>query len=87
MDIEPIRADTEVVEMIDGLFKVAPEGWHYVRPSPAVERAMAQGFLEAPLIPQDMPTRCVSLPKGATRCWFFERHRTIWSDPVPNRQP
>ena len=47
MDIKPNRADTEVVEMIDGLFKVAPEDWHYVRPSPAVERAMAQGFLEA----------------------------------------
>ena len=46
MDIEPIRADTEVVEMIDGLFKVAPEGWHYVRPSPAVDRAISQGYLE-----------------------------------------
>ena len=46
MDIEPIRADTEVVEMIDGLFKVAPEGWHYVRPSPAVERATRQELLE-----------------------------------------
>ena len=46
MDIEPIRADTEVVEMIDGLFKVAPEGWHYVRPSPAVDRAMSLGYLE-----------------------------------------
>ena len=46
MDIEPNRADTEVVEMIDGLFKVAPEGWHYVRPSPAVDRAISQGYLE-----------------------------------------
>ena len=46
MDIEPIRADAEVAEMIDGLFKVAPDGWHYVRPSPAVERATAQGLLE-----------------------------------------
>ena len=32
--------------MIDGLFKVAPQGWHYVRPSPAVDRAMSQGYLE-----------------------------------------
>ena len=27
------------------------------------------------LLPQGMPMRCVSLPKGATRCWSFARHR------------
>ena len=54
MDIKPNRADTEVVEMIDGLFKVAPEGGRCATVA-AVTGPYRRGILRNTLLTQGMP--------------------------------